>query len=206
MVGVIFIAECFMLWRIRSDRFGALAIERNFYGTLRVVALPPMPPDRPGMLQLNHGNINHGYQYLDEKLSRVPVSYYGDTSGVDTAVRRHPRRLADPPKPLRIGVLGLGTGTMAAFGETGDLVRFYEINPAVIRYSTAEKPFFTYLRDSKARHRDRRRRRPALARKGTRQRPARKIRRARDGRFFQRFRARPPAHPRGLRPLPETFA
>jgi hypothetical protein len=149
VVTVIFIAECFMFLRIRGDRAGALAIERNFYGALRVVALPPTP-ERPALIQLNHGNINHGYQYLDEALSRVPVSYYGDTSGVETAVRRHPRRLADPPQPLRIGVLGLGTGTMAAFGEPGDSLRFYEINPAVIRYSTAEKPFFTYLKDSKA--------------------------------------------------------
>lgn len=149
VVGVIFIAECFMILRIREDQSGALAIERNFYGALRVVALSATP-DRPARIQLNHGNINHGYQYLDEPLSRLPVSYYGDTSGVDTAVRRHPRRLANPPQPLRIGVLGLGTGTMAAFGESGDWLRFYEINPAVIRYSTAEKPFFSYLKDSRA--------------------------------------------------------
>jgi hypothetical protein len=149
VVTVIFIAECFMFLRIRGDHAGALAIERNFYGALRVVALPPTP-ERPALIQLNHGNINHGYQYLDETLSRVPVSYYGDTSGVETAIRRHPRRLANPPQPLQIGVLGLGTGTMAAFGESGDSLRFYEINPAVIRYSMAEKPFFTYLKDSKA--------------------------------------------------------
>lgn len=150
VVAVIFIAECFMLARIRGDREGSLAMDRNFYGTLRVVALPSTAPDRSPLVQLNHGNINHGYQYLDEKLSQVPVSYYGETSGIDTAIRRHPRRLASPQQPLRIGVLGLGVGTMAAFGEAGDVVRFYEINPSVIRYSTDEKPFFTYLRDAMA--------------------------------------------------------
>jgi hypothetical protein len=150
VVSIIFLAECFMLWRIRSDGLGALAAERNFYGTLRVIAIPSISPEYPARIQLTHGNINHGYQYLDDKLGRLPVSYYGDTSGIDIAVRRHPRRLANPPQPLRIGVLGLGAGTLAAFGETGDFVRFYEINPAVIRYSTAEKPLFGYLAQSKA--------------------------------------------------------
>jgi hypothetical protein len=150
VVAVIFIAESFMLYRIRSDQSGALAAERNFYGTLRVMQLPEVPGKQPALTQLTHGNINHGFQYHDDKLSRVPVSYYGDTSGVDTAVRRHPRRLANPPQPLRIGVLGLGAGTMAAYGETGDVVRFYEINPAVIRYSTTEKPVFKYLAQSPA--------------------------------------------------------
>lgn len=150
VVAVIFIAESFMLFRIRSDQAGVLAAERNFYGTLRVTEMPAVPGKSPAFTQLTHGNINHGFQFQDDKLSRLPVSYYGDTSGIDTAIRRHPRRLADPPQPLRIGVLGLGAGTMAAFGETGDIVRFYEINPAVIRYSTAEKPIFKYLAQSPA--------------------------------------------------------
>ncbi len=150
VVAVIFIAESFMLFRIRNDRSGALAAERNFYGTLRVTEQPEVPGTRPALTQLTHGNINHGFQYHDDKLSRLPVSYYGNTSGVDVAVRRHPRRLANPPQPLRIGVLGLGAGTMAAYGETGDVVRFYEINPAVIRYSMDEKPIFKYLAQSPA--------------------------------------------------------
>jgi hypothetical protein len=148
VVAVIFVAECFMLLRIRSDQSGAIISERNFYGTLRVVVVPPLPEKRPASIQLTHGNINHGFQYVDDKWSRVPVSYYGDTSGIDVAIRRHPRRLANPAQPLRIGVLGLGVGTMAAFAEKGDLTRFYEINPAVIRYSTDPKPIFRYLADS----------------------------------------------------------
>ena len=150
VVVVIFIAESFMLFRIQSDQSGAIAAERNFYGTLRVTTPPEVPGKQPAQTMLTHGNINHGFQYHDEALSRQPVSYYGDTSGIDIAIRRHLRRLAAPAQSLRIGVLGLGAGTMAAFGEKGDFVRFYEINPAVIRYSTAEKPIFTYLSDSQA--------------------------------------------------------
>lgn len=150
VVAVIFVAESFMVLRIRSDKAGALAAERNFYGTLRVTSIPEVPGRSPAVVQLTHGNISHGFQYLDEKLSRIPVSYYGESSGVDVAIRRHPRRLANPPLPLRIAVLGLGTGTLAAYGMKGDLIRFYEINPAVIRYSTAGKPLFSYLKDSPA--------------------------------------------------------
>ncbi len=150
VVGVIFFAECFMLLQIRTDQANALHSERNFYGTLRIAAIPPPHKSLPPVLQLNHGHINHGYQYLDKKLSQLPVSYYGDTSGVDVAISRHPRRLANPPLSLNIGILGLGTGTMAAHGKSGDRVRFYEINPAVIRFSKSDHPYFTYLRDSPA--------------------------------------------------------
>jgi SAM-dependent methyltransferase len=48
---------------------------------------------------------------------------------------------------LKIGVIGLGTGTIAAYGSKGDVYRFYDINPAVIRIANTE---FTYLRNSEA--------------------------------------------------------
>ena len=49
--------------------------------------------------------------------------------------------------PRRIGVIGLGAGTMAAYGQPGDIMRFYEINPAVAPIANT---LFTYLRDSAA--------------------------------------------------------
>ena len=48
---------------------------------------------------------------------------------------------------MHIGVMGLGTGTMAAFARPGDSVRFYEINPVVIQYASGPRAFFSYLRD-----------------------------------------------------------
>lgn len=150
VIAVIVLAECFMLARIRTDHTGLLASDRNFYGTLKVSVEPPLGELLPARIQLTHGNINHGFQYLDQELSQLPVSYYGETSGVEIAINRHPRRLSIPPRPLRIGVLGLGAGTMAAFGKEGDLIRFYEINPTVIDYSTRRNPFFTYLAGSAA--------------------------------------------------------
>jgi spermidine synthase len=48
----------------------------------------------------------------------------------------------------RVGVIGLGTGTLAAYGNPGDFFRFYEINPLD---EPLARHWFTYLRDSKAR-------------------------------------------------------
>lgn len=145
VAAVIFLAECFMVVRIRSTGAMSLAAERSFFGTLRVQVLPATTGARP-RLQLTHGQINHGIQYVDGELRTRPVSYYGPGSGIDLAVRRHPRRLAC--MPLHIGVLGLGAGTIAAFAEAGDRVRFYEINPTVIRWASGGSAFFSYLADS----------------------------------------------------------
>jgi hypothetical protein len=77
-------------------------------------------------------------------------------SGVGLALRRHPRRAAGgPARPLRIGVTGLGAGGLAAYADTNDLIRFYEINPAVIACAGPPAPgdapptaaYFTYLAD-----------------------------------------------------------
>jgi hypothetical protein len=149
---VIFLAECFMVARVRHAGRDVIAADRNFYGTLRVRVFPPIGDKIPPSVQLTHGRINHGMQFRDDELRYQPVTYYGGESGIHTAVMQHPRRQASPGharEPLHIGVLGLGTGTMAAFAQPGDTVRFYEINPTVIAYSTREKPFFTYLRDCK---------------------------------------------------------
>ena len=146
VAAVIFLAECFMVVRIRSTGTMCLASTRNFFGTLRIQMVPPSGKEPCPHLQLTHGQINHGIQYVEGPLRRRPVSYYGPDSGIDLAVRRHPRRLAN--KPLHIGVLGLGAGTMAAFAEAGDRMRFYEINPTVIRWAQGEGAFFSYLADS----------------------------------------------------------
>src|SRR5207247_1095260 len=61
---------------------------------------------------------------------------------------RHPRRLAG--QPLRVGLVGLGVGTLAAFARAGDAFRAYEINPDVLRLSTGPDPAFTFLRDAPA--------------------------------------------------------
>ncbi len=110
---------------------------RNFYGILRV---SPYQDALGKMRLLTHGSIRHGLQYLTYPQSTWPTSYYGPHSGVAIVLNSFPPR-------RRVAVIGLGTGTMAAWGRPGDTFRFYEINPDVERVARTR---FTYLRDSKA--------------------------------------------------------
>ncbi len=134
-----------------------LETTRNFYGVLRVNQEESIRDDNGAKRELIHGRIEHGLQYLDEDKRRWPTTYYGHTSGVGLAINHHPRRAADSSPgggageagagTLRIGVIGLGCGTLAAYGKPGDTIRFYEINPEVIRIS---EEYFTYRADSQA--------------------------------------------------------
>jgi len=121
---------------------------RNFYGTLRVKQSTPPPLAFPVRMLLN-GAIQHGTQIFAPELSRTPTTYYADYSGIGLALRFC---CSDPgvgfDRVRNIGVVGLGTGTIAAFGKPGDRIRFYEINPQV---RPIAENLFTYLRDSRAR-------------------------------------------------------
>ncbi len=77
------------------------------------------------------------------------MAYYGPDSGIGVFLRNHPKRSV-APGTLRVGVVGLGAGTLAVYGKPGDYFRYYEINPEVIKLSTAPQPVFTYVRDSDA--------------------------------------------------------
>lgn len=120
---------------------GRVRAYRNFYGTLTVMAHNTVNPARAYHV-LQHGRIKHGAQFVSEELRRKPISYYGEKSGVGLAIRSFPTNA-----PLRVGIVGLGTGTIAAYGRPGDYYCFYEINPMAIRLATE---FFTYIRDCPA--------------------------------------------------------
>lgn len=151
MVGtVIFIAECFMLNRTRSGGVGTVEAQRNFYGVTSVQGRVVEADRKLPIVQLTHGQITHGIQFLEEPLRRMAVGYYSTNSGIGQAFALHPRRTAPERQPMNVGVLGLGVGTVAAFGRVSDKVRFYEINPVVIDYCLRERPFFTYLKETPA--------------------------------------------------------
>jgi hypothetical protein len=118
-----------------------LVSERNFYGVLRVKEYgTPGQPDH--QRRLMHGVIMHGEQNMTgEGARRTPTTYYQRTSGVGKAI------LARSDRPLRVGVIGLGVGTLAAYGRKGDVYRFYDINPAVVDIA---RKTFGYLSDSEA--------------------------------------------------------
>jgi hypothetical protein len=117
----------------------ALAKERNFYGILRVSE----NIDTNGIKrELKHGRILHGFQYVKSPQRAWPTTYYGPHSGVAQALNaiQRPNR--------RVAIVGLGAGTLAAWGRPGDTFRFYEINPAV---ESIARTWFSFLKDSPAR-------------------------------------------------------
>ena len=119
------------------NRQPGIDARRNFYGILRVVDRH----DKNGAFrELSHGRVQHGFQYLDPDKRSWATSYYGPHSGVALAIDALPH-------PRRIAVVGLGAGTLAAWGRAGDTYRFYEINPNV---EPIARKWFTFLADSKA--------------------------------------------------------
>jgi spermidine synthase len=117
---------------------------RNFYGSLRVKQVVGYPA--AVIRTLSNGNIQHGTQIFSSELSRTPTTYYAEDSGIGLAIRNCCiGRTANVGR--KIGVVGLGAGTIAAYGQPGDQIRFYEINPAV---APIAHNLFTYIHDSAA--------------------------------------------------------
>ncbi|MGJ7580127.1 fused MFS/spermidine synthase [Variovorax sp. RHLX14] len=125
----------------RDANTNTLLRARNFYGVLKVNA-HDLDDSAKASRRLVNGVIAHGEQLLADDLRRIPTAYYGPLSGIGLALTTH------RPPVQRIGVIGLGVGTLAAYGRSLDTLRFYEINPQVTRIA---HDHFTYLGDSAAR-------------------------------------------------------
>jgi hypothetical protein len=110
---------------------------RNFYSVLRTRDDATPAPFR----SLVHGGIVHGGQLLDPEMRFRPSSYFGPNSGYGRLFAS----LSDGPR--RVGVIGLGAGSMVAHARKGDTFRFYELNPQVVELAKRE---FTFLSDSPA--------------------------------------------------------
>ncbi len=144
-----------LYFTVRDEVRGARLTTRNFYGSLRVLdknnvqvvwfkeGREQLLPDPRARRKLVHGTIDHGVQFLAPERRREPAGYYAEETGVARALA-----LATAQGPVRVGVVGLGAGTLAAYGRAGDVYRFYEINPLVERIARSE---FTYITDSPAR-------------------------------------------------------
>jgi SAM-dependent methyltransferase len=167
LAGGLVIAAVLLLWQVRRQHvvFGALAVaavltttgcaiwgihqfydgtivsKRNFYGVLRIQEWSRDTVSH--RRSLIHGTILHGTQYMEPEFRRRPTTYYTGTSGIGLLLDvLHPTT-----KPLKVGVIGLGTGTLAYYGGKGDVYRFYDVNPAVMTIAQRD---FTYLQDSDA--------------------------------------------------------
>jgi hypothetical protein len=114
---------------------------RNFYGIATVQTR--FVDGQPLYRFLYNGAINHGVQRLDEGFRDQPTTYYSGGAGVELAYHLLSR------EPVKLGVIGLGTGTMAAHARRpNDSVVFYEIDDKII--DIADR-YFTYVADARAR-------------------------------------------------------
>jgi hypothetical protein len=124
-----------------TDNF-TVSSTRDFFGVLKLFEAPSANP-RGKVRLLGHGGIIHGLQWIEPSFwHTVKTSYFAPGTGVAEAFG-----LLGQRHPLHVGIIGLGIGTIAAWGQQGDRFQFYEINPNVVRIAHES---FTYLRDSAA--------------------------------------------------------
>ncbi len=130
-----------IFWISIVNQRDTMVAERNFYGALRVKQSFGFPGAT--LRTLTNGNVEHGTQIFGTDEQRhMPTAYYAEDSGVGLALR-----FCCGSGPRKVGVIGLGAGTIAAYGRPGDRVQFYEINPNV---EPIARDAFTYIRESGA--------------------------------------------------------
>ena len=132
-----------LAYQISLSTTGYKLLVRNFYGGLKVADYGTAD-SLDSTRTLTHGTINHGEEFLNIARRDLPTTYYGQNTGVGVAIREKQKKGA-----IRVGVIGLGTGTIAAYGRWGDYYRYYEINPLVLNIATTQ---FYFLPDCKAKH------------------------------------------------------
>ena len=146
-VFTVFALVTVMLSLLSTYFSGALFSKRNFYGVIRVRELVPEGASAPAYV-MSHGITVHGLQFTSPELRDIPTTYYVPEGGAGLAILNHPKY--GRGQPMRVGLLGLGVGTLAAYGQPGDQYRLYEINPVVTELAEGRGDFFSFLGDSKA--------------------------------------------------------
>ncbi|MBV6451909.1 MAG: hypothetical protein MHPDNHAH_02656 [Anaerolineales bacterium] len=144
-VFTVFTLVTVMLSLLSNFHSGALFSQRNFYGVIRVRETLVEGSGESALI-MSHGVTTHGLQFNAAALRDVPTTYYVRDSGVGLAILNHPKY----GKGIRVGMLGVGVGTLAAYGQPGDVYRLYEINPVVIQLAEGQGGYFSFVRDSAA--------------------------------------------------------
>jgi len=119
-----------------------LSRSRSVYGTLMVVERPGAQPGET-VRTLVDGNTAHGAERLGGRHAGEPTLYYAEETGVGQAFAE----LSARRSPARVGLIGLGVGTLASYGRSGDTLVFFELDPGVVRVAERD---FTYLARSRA--------------------------------------------------------
>lgn len=138
---------CCVAWQHLAVRSHVFMEGRTFYGAWCVSNedIVNQYGKKYPVYAFSHGGTTHGVQPKEEVWRREPTSYFGPLGG-GLAFSSNPRYAAG--KPVRVAVVGLGIGTLAMYGREGDVFRFYEICPEVMKL--AEEGPFDYMRTCKA--------------------------------------------------------
>jgi hypothetical protein len=135
VIGILFMGKR------STEHQRAIANSRNFFGVLTIWEEAWDDPAEHKLL-MQHGTTYHGLQFTAPELKDLPTAYYAPNSGIGIVLENWPVQTG-----RRIGIIGLGVGTIAAYGKDADRIRFYEINPDVERLA---REYFTYLENSDA--------------------------------------------------------
>lgn len=128
----------------RETREDSVISLRGFHGVIRAYEAYEGTPDH--YRAMFHGRISHGRQYLNPIYRNIPTTYYSENSGVGALLQSLPQRQPGSREPIKMGVVGLGSGSLAVHAEPGDSIVFYEISPEVEQMARSH---FTYLEDCK---------------------------------------------------------
>lgn len=122
---------CALLLTGFTDADSMVTRQRGFFGVVKIL-------DFPDAVEMMHGTTVHGRQSHDPELRRLPITYYYPEGPLGSLI-------AATPAGARIGVIGLGTGALAAAATEGQELIFFEIDPVVVRLA---REHFTYMDDS----------------------------------------------------------
>jgi hypothetical protein len=149
MLIVFLVLSGYLLIRqVRVSMIDVVDIQRNFFGVLRVEEMELGQPPASAY-KIKHGSTSHGLQFIEEEKRDIPTAYYSRQSGAGQVLTTF-KPDTNQHENKKVGLIGLGIGTLAAYGKPGDTFRFYEINPGMIDLALGNGKYFSYLKDSPA--------------------------------------------------------
>ena len=135
------------IWRELVPERALVERVRNFYGVVKILREVD-DETKQSSLVMQQAGVDQGAQYQSPTRRMEPACGFDAASALGLAVAHNARRRMDGPSaPLRIGVVGLGAGMIAAHGQPDDTMRYYELNPAVLALVDRH---FTFLKEGKA--------------------------------------------------------
>ncbi len=144
-MALVLVAGFSLYGMLGGKLYGDLFQRRNFFGIVRVKEVYPDDPEWQAY-NVSHGITIHGMQFTSADKRDIPTTYYSRQGGFGLAILNHPKY----GHGMRVGILGVGIGTMAAYAQPGDLYRLYEINPTMVDLAEGQGGYFSFLADSPA--------------------------------------------------------